>query len=298
MVVAINKSSRRISRERQRLRMFAVESTEKVSGLKRKVDELTSEVVIAREGAEWREEDVLGLEFQVEAVTDLFGALKAENANLKTNLNKAYVRECRTRQKKEEDDDDDNAYNTLSSKEEYITKCVEATMNKMLPRTGAKKKAKFLTKMISDGKIFGSDGKEGYNEVFLGQARKKFEPWRVLQALDQNSRCGNFSTVEIMRDVEGVEKYERGVFHSKSAMSRVAKELEVFAHDYVPFQSYVSDTGHRNIAFDYEAVLRNCLLAMGLLGKAECGSVSVCFTLDFAEVCSTTKGVMYLLRLK
>ena len=72
-------------------------------------------------------------------------------------------------------------------------------------------------------------------------------------------------------------------------MSRVAKELEVFAHDYVPFQSYVSDTGHRNIAFDYEAVLRNCLLAMGLLGKAEGGSVSVCFTLDFAEVCSTTK---------
>ena len=41
-----------------------------------------------------------------------------------------------------------------------------------------------------------------------------------------------------MRDVEGLEKYERGVFHSKSAMSRVAKELEDFAVDYVPFQSY------------------------------------------------------------
>ena len=285
----INNSTRRIGRERGRLQYVVVESAEKVAGLKRKVDELTGEVVSARVGVECWEEEMLGLESQVEAVTDLLGPLSAENVNLKTNLNKAYVRECRTRQKKEEDDDDDNAYNTLSSKEEYITKCVEATMNKMLPRTGAKKKAKFLTKMISDGKIFGSDGKEGYNEVFLGQARKKFEPWRVLQALDQDSRCGNFSTVEIMRDVEGLEKYERGVFHSKSAMSRVAKELEVFAHDYVPFQSYVSDTGHMNIAFDYEAVLRNCLLAMGLLGKAECGSVSVCFTLDFAEVCSTTK---------
>ena len=49
---------------------------------------------------------MLGLEFQVKAVTDLLGPLKAENVNLKTNLNKAYVRECRTRQKKEEDDDD------------------------------------------------------------------------------------------------------------------------------------------------------------------------------------------------
>ena len=53
-----------------------------------------------------------------------------------------------------ESDGEDDAYKTLASKEAYITKCVEATMNKMLPRTGAKKKAKFLTKMISDGKIF------------------------------------------------------------------------------------------------------------------------------------------------
>ena len=49
--------------------------------------------------------------------------------------------------------------------------------------------------------------------------------------MDQDSRCGNFSTVEIMMDVEGLEKYKCGVFHSKSAMSRVAKELEVFAED-------------------------------------------------------------------
>ena len=92
-----------------------------------------------------------------------------------------------------------------------------------------------------------------------------------------------------MRDVEGLEKYERGVFHGKTAMSRVANELEVFADKHVSYDCYTSETGHRNISFDYEAVLRNCLLAMGLLDKAERGSVSVCFTLDFAEVCSTTK---------
>ena len=91
-------------------------------------------------------------------------------------------------------------------------------MTKVFPRTGAKKKAKYLTKMISDGKIFGSDGQEGYNEVFLGQVRKKCEPWRVLQALNQESRCGNIFTVEVMRDVEGLEKYERGFFHGKSAV--------------------------------------------------------------------------------
>ena len=184
---------------------------------------------------------------------------------------------------------DSDKYDTVSSKEAYIAEHVEAALTKMLPRTRAKNKAKFLTKMISDGKIFGVDGRYGYKEIFLGDARKKFEPWRILQALDQDSRCGNFSTVEIMRDVEGLEKYERGVFHGKSAMSRVAKELELFADKYVSYDCYTSETGHRNISFDYEAVLRNCLLAMGLLDKAESCSVSVCFTLDFAEVCSTTK---------
>ena len=132
-----------------------------------------------------------------------------------------------------------------------------------------------LTRMISAGKIFSGDGKEGYDTVFLGQARKKFEPWRALQALDQDSRCGNFSTVEIMRDVEGLKKYERGVFHGKSAMSRVAKVLETHAEDFVPYECYVSETGHRNIAFNNEAVLRHCLEAMGLTKKAEIGSISI-----------------------
>ena len=184
---------------------------------------------------------------------------------------------------------DSGKYDTVASKEAYIAEHVEAALTKMLPRTRAKNKAKFLTKMISDGKIFGVDGRYGYKEIFLGDARKKFEPWRILQALDQDSRCGNFSTVEIMRDVEGLEKYERGVFHGKTAMSRVAKELELFADKYVSYDCYTSETGHRNISFDYKAVLRNCLLAMGLLDKAECCSMSICFTLDFVEVCSTTK---------
>lgn len=88
-------------------------------------------------------------------------------------------------------------------------------MGKMLPQTGAKKKSKFLAKMISDGKIYGGDGKDGYTEVFLGHVRKKFKPWIVLHTLDQDSRYGNFPTVEIMREVEGWEKYEHGVSTEK-----------------------------------------------------------------------------------
>lgn len=70
-----------------------------------------------------------------------------------------------------------------------------------------------------------------------------------------------------MRNGEVLEKYERSIFNSKSAMSTVAKELEFFAEDYVSFQSSVSDTDHMNIDVDYEAVLKKCLLGMDLLGK-------------------------------
>ena len=92
-----------------------------------------------------------------------------------------------------------------------------------------------------------------------------------------------------MRQVEGLTKYERGIFHGKSAMSGVVKVLETHAKDFVTYSCYISETGHRNIAFDNEAVLRNCLDAMDLTKKAEKQSVSICFTLDYAEVCSTTK---------
>ena len=51
----------------------------------------------------------------------------------------------------------------------------------------------------------------------------------------------------------------------------------------------MSETCHINIVFDCEAVIKNCLLPMGLLEKAEGGSISICFTVDFVEICTTTK---------
>lgn len=51
-------------------------------------------------------------------------------------------------------------------------------------------------------------------------------------------------------------------------MSRVAKKLEDFAdEEYLFFQSYVCVTNHRNIAFDFEAMLRKSFVAMGLLER-------------------------------
>ena len=196
---------------------------EKVAGLKRKVDELNSEVVSARDVADC----VRGAFFELESKVEVITSLELENDGLKTKVNTitsplteeikalknrlltANVQLHMMRQSATSSIDYGNC-DTVASKEAYIAKHVKATLTKILPRTKPKKKAKFLTKMISDGKMFGVDGQHGYKEIFLGHPRKKFEPWRILQALDQDSRCGNFSTVEIMRDVEGLENMSEG----------------------------------------------------------------------------------------
>ena len=86
-----------------------------------------------------------------------------------------------------------------------------------------------------------------------------------------------------------MEEHQIGIFPGKLSMSRKAKELEKYAEKYAPFICYKSDIGHKNIAFQYEDVLRHTLLSLGLLEKAKHTSISVCFTLDFAEVCKTSK---------
>ena len=56
------------------------------------------------------------------------------------------------------DDDAIGMYKTVESKEAYVCKEVMAALKKLMPRTGPMKKVKFLAKMITDGKVFGSEG--------------------------------------------------------------------------------------------------------------------------------------------
>ena len=61
--------------------------------------------------------------------------------------------------------DDDGVYKSIEDKEAFITKNVEDVMNKMYTRTSIKRKAMVLTRMISQGKIFGGDGKDEYDTI-------------------------------------------------------------------------------------------------------------------------------------
>lgn len=124
-------------------------------------------------------------------------------------------------------------YDSVEAKDVYITKKIERAIYKIFQEP-KQRKTLTLTRNISDRKVFGGDGEDRYKTLFLGQARQKFEPWRVLHALDHDSMCGIFSIVEIMRDIEGLEKYNRFCFHGKSAMSRVTNVLEIYVEGLCP----------------------------------------------------------------
>ena len=124
----------------------------------RKIGELTSKIVIAAKGAECVKSEVEG---KVKVIT----SLEVENDGLKTKLNTIAKRERRLRDSYIEGDND-GVYKLIEDKEAFITKNVEDVMNKMYTRSSNKRKAMVLTRMISEGKIFGGDGKDGYDTIF------------------------------------------------------------------------------------------------------------------------------------
>ena len=77
--------------------------------------------------------------------------------------------------------------------------------------------------------LFGADGKTVLNGSFVQFGSKRFKAWEILKGLDIDDHMGNFGTVEILRGVEGLEEYQRGMLPGKSSMSRKAKELEKYA---------------------------------------------------------------------
>ena len=89
----------------------------------------------------------------------------------------------------------------------------------------------------------------------LKVGKKKFPAWKVLKEIDLYNRSANFSTVELLRKVEGVKVYGRGIFTSSRTLSNRCKELETYASTIIHFKEFTSYRENLNITFDYEKIL-------------------------------------------
>ena len=141
-------------------------------------------------------------------------------------------------------------------------------------------------KSIKDGEIYGDDGAGALECMFVTIGKEKFPAWKILREVDLDGGAStNFGTVDVLRKMEDLPKYKRGMFPSSSTIGNRASALEKFADKYVPFVESVSEDGNLQIVFDYESVLRCALTALGLLEKAVAGGVELVFTLDYAQYC-------------
>ena len=84
---------------------------------------------------------------------------------------------------------------------------------------------------------------------------KKFPAWKVWMEIDLHNRSANFSTIELLSNVEGVKVYGREMFTSSSTLSNRCKELETYASTIIYFKEFTSDRENLNIVFDYERIL-------------------------------------------
>ena len=115
--------------------------------------------------------------------------------------------------------------------------------------------------------MFGCSGPDAFKEELFRCGQENFPTWTILRGLDMDDHTGNFGTVDILRGVQWLGYYERGVFQNESTMSRKALELEAYATKCFPYKTYTSEIGQRNIAFKYEYLVRLVLVSLGLLEK-------------------------------
>ena len=173
-----------------------------------------------------------------------------------------------------------------------VAERIENVINNSYKGCGNKRKAEELIKLCGYGKIYGDTGKNIIDDFALKAGKKTFPAWKVLKEIDLHNRSANFSTVELLRKVEGVKVYGRGMFTSSSTLSNRCKELETYASTIIPFKEFTSVGKNLNIIFDYEKILTVALQSLGLYEKASKDGVEIAFTLDYAQICKRRGHVL------
>jgi len=113
---------------------------------------------------------------------------------------------------------------------------------------------------------------------------KTFSAWKILEAIDLSiGGCLNYNGVEVLRSVEGLARYERGILPSRATIQQCAYELHSVGQDLIPFQRKQCDLGEC-FEYDYEKFIRFLLKSFHLEEISQQDSVEICITYDGAEL--------------
>jgi len=126
---------------------------------------------------------------------------------------------------------------------------------------------------------------EVHKKYILAEHQRTFSNWRVLRAIDLSPVSGlNYNGVEILRSVEELGKYERGVLPSRSSIQKCSAELYQMGQELIPFHRKECALGEV-YQYDFEKAVCFIVQTFGLYELAQRESVELNVTFDGAEIC-------------
>ena len=124
-----------------------------------------------------------------------------------------------------------------------------------------------------------------YKRFYFQEQRNVFAAWKVLRSIDLSSVGGlNYNGLETLRNVEELERYQRGILPSRSSVQKASYELHDIGQRVIPFEKKQCNIGEM-YQYDYERFLRFILKIFQLEAIAERESVELSITMDGAELC-------------
>ena len=206
------------------------------------------------------------------------------------------------------EDKDGNDGNIIRS---TLTNLVNA---KQMRQYGDKTKAALLVNCVWDENFLHGEVQDCMiNKVRQYLRNQVFTPWRILKAMDLAGFNLSLAGLEVLRQVDVVEKYSRGIIPSKSTILRSARKVEAMANEFCPFKMIgrtfeetdngphedVFDNHHgqdeddvgEGFEFDVVKVTETLFNAFGLMDEAKRRSVEVALASDGAQLTNTISHV-------
>jgi hypothetical protein len=126
---------------------------------------------------------------------------------------------------------------------------------------------------------------EVHKKYIYDEYKDKFAAWRLLRAIDLSPVGGlNFNGIEILRSVEELGSYKRGLLPSRSTIQRASQEMYQLGQQHIPFSRQQCELGEV-FQYDYERFVRFLLRSFSLHEITQQESVELCITMDGAELC-------------
>jgi len=176
---------------------------------------------------------------------------------------------------------------------ETIGKALLAIMSVLMAFTKPVNRLRVFTKSLFDYCIFGADVTA---IVLRGLARtyartEVYVPWKILKAMDlAPKRCLNYHGIEVLREVEGLDRYEQGMLPSRLSVQKVARKMYDVGQEIIPIIPVDCPLGEM-YKFDYKRKLRLILKSFGLHDAAQTSNVEISITLDGTELCDFHRHV-------